>query len=228
MREFFQKILMYGSLSILKLLNFLFLFSFFKKIKGKILYFTPEVFNPHFFVASSTFFMENLHITKGSAVLDMGTGSGILAILAAERAQKVVATDISPYAIRAARINVKLNNLSKKIKLRRGNMFHPITEKFDVILFNPPYYPLKPKTYMEAAWCCGEGYSMLRKFLTNAKKHLTPKGVIQISLSSYMDLNFIKKLIKTKGFRQIMVARKFLLFEILYLYLLVPQDWEGS
>ena len=227
MRKFFRKILMHGSLNLLKLLNLLFYFSFFKKINGKTFYFTPDVFSPQFFVVSSTFFIQHLSIPKGSMVLDMGTGSGILAIFASESAQKVVATDINPHAIQNARINVRLNNLSIKIELRRGNLFQPITEKFDVILFNPPYYPLKPKTYMEAAWCCGTNYFCLRTFLTNAKKHLTQRGFIQISLSSYMDLDYIHKLIKKHGFRSILIARKFILFETLYIYLLKPKISEG-
>ena len=223
MREILRRILMYGSLYLLKLLNFTFLFSFFKKIRGKIFYFSPDVFSPHFFVVSSTFFLDHLYIPKDSIVLDMGTGSGILAIFAADHAKKVIATDISPYAVRNARINVKLNQLSDRIQLRKGNLFRPVKEKFDVILFNPPYFPLKPKTYMEIAWCCGENYIILRNFLAKAEKFLNPEGVIQMSVSSYMDLKFMKKLFRKYGFHPILVARKFLFFEILYIYLLIPQ-----
>jgi release factor glutamine methyltransferase len=171
--------------------------------------------------------MEHLYIPKDSAVLDLGTGSGILAIAAAERAQKVVASDISPYATHNTRINVHLNKLSNKITILKGNLFHPIHEKFDIILFNPPYYPFKPKTYIEAAWCGGENYALLRRFLSQAKGYLNPNGVIQISASSYTDLNFIKRLFKKHNFHPIMVARKFLFFEILYIYLLIPQKPGG-
>ncbi len=227
MWEFFRKILIQGSLTILKLLNLIFFFSFLKRIKGKTFYIVPDVFSPHFFVVSSTFFVQHLVIPKGSKVLDMGTGSGFLALFASEKAQKVIATDLNPNAVLNARINVKLNNLSKKIELRRGNLFRPITEQFDVILFNPPYFPLKPNTYTEAAWCCGSNYLILRNFLTNAKKYLTSSGMIQISLSSLMNLEFIDKFIKKCGFRSILIARKFLFFEILYIYILIPKVAKG-
>ncbi len=227
MKEFLRKILMYGSLSTLKLLNLIQIFPFFKRIRGKTFYFTPDVFSPHFFVVSSQFFLQNLHIPKGSRVLDLGTGSGILAVFAAEKAANVIATDLNPKAIQNARINVKLNRISRKVELRRGNLFKPVSEKFDVILFNPPYYPLKPKTYMEAAWCCGPNYLLLRKFLKNAKKYLTSKGFIQITFSSYMNMKFFHKVFKMQKFRSIMIARKFLFFEILYIYLLVPEDQKG-
>jgi release factor glutamine methyltransferase len=228
MREILRRILMYGSLSVLKLLNFIFLFSFFKTIKRRIFYFTPEVFSPQFFVVSSTFFANHLQIPRNARVLDMGTGSGILGILASQRAESVIATDINPKAIRNARINVKINHLEHKITLRRGNLFHPIREKFDVILFNPPYYPVKPKTYMEVAWCCGENYIILRNFLSQVRKYLTPKGFIQISVSSYMDLKLLQRMFKKYELRCVTVARKFLLFEILYIYILIPRIIERS
>ena len=187
-------------------------------------YFSPDVFSPHFFVFSSTFFIKHMYIPRGAKVLDIGTGSGILSIFAAEKAQKVVATDISPNAIQNARINIKLNNLNHKIELRLGNLFRPITERFDTILFNPPYYPLKPKTYMEAAWCGGNNYTVLRNFLRKAKNHLSSTGFIQISLSSYMHVNFILKLIQKYRFQPVLLARKFLFFETIYFYLLIPKE----
>lgn len=213
---------MYGTINILKTLNFAVSFPFFYKFRGKIFYTSPEVFNPYFFVVSSTFFANHLFLPKGATVLDLGTGSGILAIFAAEKAHKVIATDISPYAIRNARINSKLNNLMDKIILRRGNIFSPLKEKVDIILFNPPYFPLKPKSYIEAALYCGPNYRVLRKFLAEAKQHLKPQGFIQLSLSSYMNLNLINKLFRKYRWRPTVVARKFLFFEIIYLYILVP------
>jgi release factor glutamine methyltransferase len=223
MREFLKKILMYATINILKTLNFVVSFPFFYKTHGKIFYTVPEVFTPYFFVVSSTFFAEHLFIPKEAIVLDLGTGSGILAVFAANEARKVIATDINPYSVRNARINSKLNKLSNKIIARRGNLFGPLKEKVDIILFNPPYFPLKPKTYLEAALYCGPNYRILRKFLATAKQHLNPHGLIQLTLSSYMDLNLMHKLFKKYRLRPIMVARKFLFFEILYLYLLIPE-----
>jgi release factor glutamine methyltransferase len=222
MREFLKKILMYGTINVLKALNFVVSFPFFYKTHEKIFYTVPEVFNPYFFVVSSTFFAEHLCIPKEAAVLDLGTGSGILAIYAADKARKVIATDISPYAIRNARINSKLNKVSDKIIVRRGKLFGPLKEKVDIILFNPPYFPLKPKTYFEAALYCGPNYRVLRKFLAEATQHLKPHGFIQLSLSSYIDLNLMHKLFRKHRLRPIVVARKFLFFEIIYLYILVP------
>ncbi|MDD1778814.1 MAG: methyltransferase [Candidatus Helarchaeota archaeon] len=224
MREFLKKILMYGTINILKTVNFAVSFPFFYKTHGKTFYTVPEVFSPYFFVVSSTFFAEHMVIPKEATVLDLGTGSGILAIFAADKARKVIATDISSYAVRNARINSRLNKLSNKITVLRGNLFRPLKEKVDLILFNPPYFPLKPKTYLEAALYCGPNYRTLRNFLATAKQHLKPHGLIQLSLSSYMDLELMHNLFRKYRWRPIVVARKFLFFEILYLYLLVPVE----
>ena len=213
---------MFGAIDTIKILNLVLPFSFFYKIKGKMFFITPDVFNPYFFVVSSGFFADHMAIPKNSSVLDLGTGSGILAIFAADRARRIIATDINPYAIRNTRINSKLNGVSNKIIVRKGSLFRPIKEKFDIILFNPPYFPLKPKTYLEAALFCGPNYLLLRKFLANAKKYLNPQGIIELSLSSYINLNLVHKFFKKYGFRPIIIARKFLFFEIIYLYILIP------
>ncbi len=60
----------------------------------------------------SFLFAENLDVKPGASVLDVGTGSGLLAIVAAEKAVSVVAVDFNPYAIRCAKKNSVLNHLS--------------------------------------------------------------------------------------------------------------------
>ncbi len=59
----------------------------------------------------SFLFAENLAVEKGAQVLDIGTGCGLLGILAAEKADNVVAVDLNPYAVCCARENAALNNL---------------------------------------------------------------------------------------------------------------------
>src|SRR5690242_18663532 len=73
--------------------------------------------------------------------LDMGTGSGICAIFAAQRGYRVTAIDLNPEAVRCARTNVVLNQLQDEVQVLEGDLFAPVTEKrFDLILFNPPFY----------------------------------------------------------------------------------------
>lgn len=228
MREIFRKIMVQISIKTLKLLNEFVPLSTYQKIRNKYFYFSSDIFNPTFFVISSTLFVKHLAIPKGASVLDMGTGSGILAIFASEQAAKVLATDINPYALRNTRINIKLNRLSDKIRIRKGNLFNQITEKFDVILFNPPYFPLTPKSYMELAWCCGPTYNFLRNFLRQARQHLKPHGFVQMALSSLMHLDLLHLMFRKYKFRSILIARKFLLFEIIYIYILIPEHGDNG
>ena len=65
-----------------------------------------DVYEP---AEDSFLFAENLGVKSGHVVLDLGTGSGILAITAAQKAQSVLAVDLNPYAIRCAKDNAKLN-----------------------------------------------------------------------------------------------------------------------
>ncbi|MFN4133880.1 MAG: HemK2/MTQ2 family protein methyltransferase, partial [Candidatus Hadarchaeales archaeon] len=93
----------------------------------------PDVYEP----AEDTFFIaENMSIGAGEKVLELGTGCGMLAVLAAKAGGKVIATDINPTALECARANAAANGV--KIDFRLGDLFEPVKgELFDQILFNP-------------------------------------------------------------------------------------------
>ena len=70
--------------------------------------------------------------------LDIGTGSGVQALLLAAHAEEVVATDVNERALEFARFNAALNDVT--IDLRRGSLFEPVAgEQFDLVVSNPPY-----------------------------------------------------------------------------------------
>ncbi len=98
-------------------------------------------------------------IPLGCRVLDMGTGCGVGAISVALWADRVVAVDIDPTAVRCARMNVLLHKLEERIAVEEGDLFSSLKgQSFDVVLFNPPYFkgvpvtPLWNELFVPRAW----------------------------------------------------------------------------
>src|SRR6185312_16852143 len=91
--------------------------------------------------------------TREGEVLDMGTGSGVCAVIAARHARRVVAVDINAEAVRCAGINARMNHLEHKIDVRHGDLFAPVAgERFDLVLFNPPFLLGTPRDDRDRAW----------------------------------------------------------------------------
>lgn len=170
--------------------------------------------------AEDTFLLaENLAVEEDDVVLDMGTGCGILGILAAEKARKVVAVDVNPYAVQCARINAKLNSVTAKMDIRRGSLFEPLKEdeRFDVIIFNPPYLPSKAvrqKTWIERAWSGGPtGRSLIDRFISEAPNHLKKDGRILLVQSSLSGIGETVRKLEEAGFRVDVIAERKVAFE---------------
>ena len=133
--------------------------------------------------------MEEHDLPRGASVLDVFTGSGILAVSAAMLgARAVTATDISRRAVLNARLNGVLNRV--RLRARRGDLFAPVTgERFDLVLANPPYVPGAddelPAGGAERAWEGGRsGRLLIDRFCAEVASHLSPGGSVLIVHSS--------------------------------------------
>ncbi len=102
----------------------------------------PGVLDPGVFFSSEVL-VDALRasVPIGGSVLDLGTGSGIGAVAAAEAgAARVVAVDIDPTAADCARMNVARHGVAPRVEVRLGDLFRPVAgERFDIIAFNPPF-----------------------------------------------------------------------------------------
>jgi release factor glutamine methyltransferase len=181
---------------------------------------SPEVYEP----AEDTFLLaENLTVKEGAKVLDMGTGCGILGVLAAKRASKVVVVDINPYAVACAQRNAELNDIKAKIEPRLGDLFEVVgaEEKFDLILFNAPYLPVEQDEgdgWVEKAWAGGEtGRAVIDRFIDQAPNHLKEKGRILLVQSSLSDVEKTLIILRHHALHATVIGEERLDFEIIVL-----------
>jgi len=170
--------------------------------------------------AEDTFLLaENLVVDEHDVVLDIGTGCGILGILAAKRARKVVAVDVNPYAVRCAEMNARLNDVMEKMDIRRGDLFEPIRkdEKFDVIIFNAPYLPSEAgeqKTWIGRAWAGGpNGRQLIDRFTSQAPSYLKEGGRVLLVQSTLSNVDETMRRLEGEGLRASVLAEKKVAFE---------------
>lgn len=169
--------------------------------------------------AEDTFILaDNLIISEGDRVLEIGTGTGLVALYAAKIAKYVVATDINPWAVKCAKDNVEMNK-THNVEVRCGNLFQPLkNEKFDLILFNTPYLPTeeyeKKDDYLNAAWDGGaDGRKIIDLFLEDVKDHLKDDGRVQLVQSSLSNIKKTLYKLEEKGFETVQTASERLFFE---------------
>ena len=183
-------------------------------------YVSNDVYEP----AEDTLLLaENLSVDENDVVLDMGTGCGILGILAAKKAEKVVATDLNPHAIDCAKMNAKLNKVADKMDIRLGDLFQPVKqdERFSLILFNAPYLPSNPdeeKTWIGRAWAGGPmGRQLIDRFISEAPQYLNKNGRILLVQSSLSNVNETLQKLRETGLKARILAEKKVMFETIVL-----------
>jgi SAM-dependent methyltransferase len=111
---------------------------------------------------------------EGRSVLDVGTGTGVLGLLAARRgARQVIAIDADPRAVACARENVERLGAGDRMRVERGDLFPEA--RADLVLFNPPWLPGVPRTPVERA-IFDPGGALLERFLAGLGAHLEERG----------------------------------------------------
>lgn len=182
----------------------------------------PTVFHPRYFLTSEFFadFIDKLDLS-GKRVVEIGTGSGVLALAAARAgAKQVIAIDINPNAALSASDNAQLNGYGDRILPVCCNLLSGVAERplFDVILSSPPSFPGEPKDVADRAWFAGPGYSHIAEMFSAARARLRPGGRFYILLSSDSDLGLLGRMIATNGFSARLAKERSIGFESFILY----------
>ncbi len=160
-------------------------------------------------------------VGSGDRVLDVGTGSGVVATAVRDdTGASVVATDLNPHACRRAR--------EAGHAVVRGDLVAPFpAEAFDVVTFNPPYLPTDPAAewddWMETALSGGEdGRAVVDPFVERVGRVLSPGGYALVLVSSLTGVDGVAELAGENGFHVAAVAEESFPFETLTVLKLLP------
>lgn len=140
----------------------------------------------------------------GKKALDMGCGSGFLAVVMAKNGAQVTAADISKDAVKAAKGSAESNGVS--IDVLQSDLFSSVAGVFDLIAFNPPYLPVAEddKTYSGGQ----TGRDVIERFVRQAPQHLNAGGKVLLLISSLTGERAVMELFQENGFAARVAARE--------------------
>jgi SAM-dependent methyltransferase len=162
---------------------------------------TQGVFNPRDYF-SLWYATKNKSFFKGKQVLDLGTGSGPLALIAANAgASRVVGTDINPAAVSNARVNAKRFGWEERIEIRQVSQSDPSAysvvkpgERFDLIVSNPPWDDDEPNNIEEYSEK-DPGFLFIKTMIQQLPKVLTPDGRMLLLYAEPEGMNALKVIV---------------------------------
>lgn len=168
----------------------------------------PQVFLPS---TPSELLAKFARVKKGTKVADIGTGTGILALIAGLKGVVGYATDVNPIAVKNARLNLDKYGIPA-IKTLKSDLFFniPPTEVFDLIMFNRPFwdsYDEKEMKHIAELGFSDPTGKLLPRFLKEAKSRLTKKGVILLSAAEWEQLPKVERMFEKFGYSYKMLGK---------------------
>jgi release factor glutamine methyltransferase len=157
---------------------------------------------------------------KGKKILELGSGSGLIAMLVSKRGAIVTASDINQTAVENGIENSQRNKLS--VSFIHSNLFQSLSgEIYDMIIINPPYYPKDPVGESQYAWYCGKNFDYFHALFDQLYPHLTAEGQAFMILSDDCDIAHIETIAHEASFRLKKVYEQKLWSEDNYIFELV-------
>ena len=178
----------------------------------------PGVFHPAFFFSTKFLlkYVEKMEL-HGKTFLELGAGTGLIAIYAATRGAIVTASDISKNAICSIEQNALLNGVI--VKVQWSDMFDTLPlQCFDVIVINPPYYKKSPVQESDYAWFCGEQGEYFKRLFSGLGKYTGKNSMMLMILSDECDIAMVKTLAAENGYALKSVLEKKKYWETNYIF----------
>lgn len=188
----------------------------------------PEVFHPGFFFSTKILLrcLRGMDL-KGKTMLELGAGSGLIAITAARAGAAVTATDINPVAVDYLAKNSIQNEVP--LTILQSDLFTAIPpQPFEVIVVNPPYYFGTPKSYKDHAWYCGKNGEYFHALFAGLSNYSNQITVIRMVLCEGSDRPRIGWIAGQYGFALSCIHEEVNLIERNYVYDIVRNQRENA
>jgi release factor glutamine methyltransferase len=178
----------------------------------------PDVFPPQMTFSTKILldFINEMDF-KDKTFLELGCGSGIIALLAAKKKATVTASDINKTALEYLVTNSEKNNL--EVNTVFSDLFQNLeNQTFDYIVINPPYYPKTAKSVKEHAWFCGENFDYFKKLFHQLPNYLSETTHCYMILSQDCAIEKIKAIALKNAIAFDLILEKKELVETNYIF----------
>lgn len=160
------------------------------------------------------------YLQEGISFLEIGVGTGLIAVFAAKMGVKVTGTDINPKAVACTRRNATLNHVS--LRLKKSDLFNKVRGVYDVVVFNPPYLPAVEddtflSSHMKKSLVGGSrGHELSVRFVRQVGAYLKEGGCAFLIASSKSEKPALVRKAKEEGFQIQEEGKKCFFFERIY------------
>lgn len=179
------------------------------------------VFHPRLFFSTKYFysFIKKIELNSMN-FLEIGSGSGILSLLAFKKGAKVSAVDIDPKAVENTRLNFFQNfHETANLSVLQSDVFSNLPQqKFDVIVINPPYYFKKVTEDSQQAWYCGENGEYFEMLFSGLRNYIHESSRTYMILEENCEIDRIKDIAKKYRFIFEQVEEKRIRWEKSYIF----------
>jgi release factor glutamine methyltransferase len=162
----------------------------------------------------SLLFCRHLEFHPGERVLELGTGVGLAAIMAAKHGCRVIATDVVPAAVACAQENALLNGVGELVEVRLGDCYDPVRGvTFDLICTNPPQMPTPPGKERDDSVAAADnggldGWEVLDKAIDGAPAHLNAGGRLVFTIFAFLGLKRGLAKLEARGLAPAIIGRE--------------------